>query len=72
MEVVVRMPVKVKLNQILKERGISQRELARMTGLRPNTISHLCSNSANSIYFETLEVICKTLGVEIQELLELE
>jgi len=51
---------------------MSQRELARLTGLRPNTINHLCSNTATSVYFETLEVICKTLNIEIQELLELE
>ncbi|MCI1696863.1 helix-turn-helix domain-containing protein [Aneurinibacillus aneurinilyticus] len=66
------MPVKVRLNQILQERGMSQRELARLTGLRPNTISHLCSNTANSIYFDTLEVICKTLHIRIEELVEIE
>jgi putative transcriptional regulator len=66
------MPVKVRLNQILQERGMSQRELARLTGLRPNTISHLCSNTANSIYVDTLEVICKTLHIRIEDLIEIE
>ncbi|MCM3470995.1 MULTISPECIES: helix-turn-helix domain-containing protein [Brevibacillus] len=66
------MPIRVRLKEILEARGMSQRELARLTGLRPNTINHLCSNTATSVYFETLEVICKTLNIEIQELLELE
>jgi putative transcriptional regulator len=66
------MPIRVRLKEILEDRGMSQRELARLTGLRPNTINHLCSNTATSVYFETLEVICKTLNIEIQELLELE
>ncbi|MED1919639.1 helix-turn-helix transcriptional regulator [Brevibacillus brevis] len=66
------MPVKVRLNEILTSRGMSQRELARLTGLRPNTISHLCSNTANSIYFETLELICKTLNISIEQLIEID
>lgn len=66
------MPIRVRLKEILEDRGMSQRELARLTGLRPNTISHLCSNTATSVYFDTLEIICKTLNIEIQELLELE
>lgn len=66
------MPVKVKLKEILAERGISQRELARLTDLRPSTINHLCSNTANSVYFETLEVICKALNIRIEELIEID
>ncbi|GED33260.1 helix-turn-helix transcriptional regulator [Brevibacillus centrosporus] len=66
------MSVKVRLNEILTSRGMSQRELARLTGLRPNTISHLCSNTANSIYFETLELICKTLNISIEQLIEID
>ncbi|ELK42384.1 helix-turn-helix transcriptional regulator [Brevibacillus agri] len=66
------MPIKVRLQEILNNKGMSQRELARLTGLRPNTISHLCSNTATSVYFDTLEIICKTLNIELQELLELE
>lgn len=66
------MPISIKLKQILKERNLSQRELARMTGLRPNTINHLCSDNVDRVYLSTLEVICKALDIDIQELIELE
>ena len=49
------MPISIKLKQILKERDLSQRELARMTGLRSNTISHLCSDNVDRVYLSTLE-----------------
>jgi putative transcriptional regulator len=66
------MPIKIKLKEILKERGISQRELARLTGLRPNTISHLCSVQVDRVYLSTLEKVCKVLNIDIQELIEVE
>ncbi|WP_199427103.1 helix-turn-helix domain-containing protein [Thermaerobacillus caldiproteolyticus] len=66
------MPIKIKLKEILKARGISQRELARLTGLRPNTISHLCSDNVDRIYLSTLETVCKVLDIDIQKLIEVE
>ncbi|WP_064212418.1 helix-turn-helix domain-containing protein, partial [Parageobacillus thermoglucosidasius] len=47
-------------------------ELARLTGLRPNTISHLCSDQVDRIYLSTLEKVCKVLDIDIQELIEVE
>lgn len=66
------MPIKVRLNELLKERNMSQRELARLTGLRPNTISHLCSDHVDRVYLETLEKVCKALGVNIEDLIVIE
>ncbi|WP_408635063.1 helix-turn-helix domain-containing protein [Paenibacillus phocaensis] len=40
--------------------------------IRPNTISHLCSDNVNSAYFDTLEQICRTLNISLNELLVLE
>ncbi|MEK4628245.1 helix-turn-helix transcriptional regulator [Solibacillus sp. FSL R7-0682] len=57
---------------MLKERDLSQRELARMTGLRPNTISHLCSDNVDRVYLTTIETVCKVLEINIQELIEVE
>jgi len=65
------MPISIKLKEILKERDLSQRELARMTGLRPNTISHL-SDNVDRVYLSTLETVCKVLDIDIQELIEVE
>lgn len=66
------MPVQLRLKEILIEKGISQRELARLMNVRPNTISHLCSDKVNAAYFDTLEQICKTLNIILHELLVLE
>lgn len=66
------MPVVVKLKDILAERNMSQRELARLTGLRPNTISHLCSNEVDRVHLSTFEVICKTLDIQLHELIVVE
>jgi putative transcriptional regulator len=66
------MPIRLRLREILEERGISQRELARRMNIRPSTISHLCSDKVNAAYFDTLEQICKTLNISLHELLVLE
>lgn len=66
------MPIIVKLQEILDQRNMSQRELARLTGLRPNTISHLCSSQVDRVHLSTFETICKTLDIELHELLVLE
>ncbi|MED0738802.1 helix-turn-helix domain-containing protein [Aneurinibacillus thermoaerophilus] len=66
------MAVYIKLRQILEQKGISQRELARMTGLRASTINHLCSEKVDRVYLETLELICKTLHIRIEDLIEIE
>ncbi|GMX62981.1 hypothetical protein Elgi_27880 [Paenibacillus elgii] len=66
------MPVRLRLKEIIEEKGMSQRELARLMNVRPNTINHLCSDKVNAAYFDTLEQICRTLNVSLHELLVLE
>lgn len=63
------MPVRLRLKEILEERGISQRELARRMKMRPSTVSHLCSDKLNATYFDTIEQICKTLNIPLHELI---
>lgn len=63
------MPVRLRLKDILEEKGISQRQLAIMMDIRPNTISHLCSDKINAVYFETLDQLCETLHVDLHELI---
>jgi putative transcriptional regulator len=65
------MSVRFKLKEILLEKKMSQRELAFKTGLRPNTINQICSNEVTRIYLDTIETICKSLNIGIQELLEI-
>ncbi len=65
------MPIKVRLQEILDKKDMPQRELARLTGLRPSTINHLCSDRVDRVYLETLELICKKLEIRIDELIEI-
>ncbi|MNW46861.1 helix-turn-helix protein [compost metagenome] len=63
------MKIKIRLKEILAEKGISQRELARMMGIRHPTINHLCSDSVDRVYIRTLETICETLDIKLHELI---
>ncbi|MRX73032.1 helix-turn-helix domain-containing protein [Bacillus lacus] len=66
------MTIRLNLNEIIKERNMSQRELARLTNLRPNTISHLCSDKVDRVYLDTLERVCKALDIKVEELIIIE
>ncbi|NQX64622.1 helix-turn-helix transcriptional regulator [Paenibacillus alba] len=66
------MPIRIRLKEILAERDMSQRELARLMNVRPNTINRLCNDNVTTAFFETLEHICKTLNIGLHELLIME
>ncbi|ATO51018.1 helix-turn-helix transcriptional regulator [Brevibacillus laterosporus] len=65
------MKVHIKLGALLKERGISQRELARLTGIRVSSINEMCNNETLRLPLDNLAKICEVLGVEITDILEL-
>lgn len=60
----------IKLDILLKERGISQRELARNTGIRHPTISEMCLNTSKSLPIENLDKICTELDCELSDIIE--
>ncbi|KIL40452.1 transcriptional regulator [Gordoniibacillus kamchatkensis] len=66
------MKIKVRLQEILDERGISQRQLALMVNMRPGTINALCRGTTDRIYISTLEDICRALNIHIHELIDME
>ncbi|KZR60380.1 helix-turn-helix domain-containing protein [Pseudobacillus badius] len=59
-----------KLDALLKEEGISQREFSRRTGIRQPTISEMCLNTSKSFPKENLDIICKTLNRKLEEIIE--
>lgn len=63
------MPVKLRLKDILDEKGISQRKLALAIDVRPATINHLCKDDVNAVYLDTLDKICEYLEIELSELM---
>ena len=61
--------VRVHLTAWRTDRGLSQRELARASGVRQATISDLEAGKATAIRFTTLGALAAVLGCEPWELL---
>ncbi|WP_071460758.1 helix-turn-helix domain-containing protein [Bacillus massilinigeriensis] len=55
--------IKLRINELLKEKGMSQKELAEKTGIRPAAISEICNNQRKSINKEHLAKIIETLNI---------
>lgn len=62
--------VRILLSTLLGERRWSQADLARMTGIRPNTISDLYNDFALSIKLEHLDLICEALDCNVSDLIQ--
>lgn len=60
------------LPRLLWERHWSQARLSRETGIRPNTVGHLCNGYADGITFEQMDRICEALNCDLSDLLEYE
>ena len=66
------MAVRVALPNLRARRGLSQRQLAALAGLRPDTISALERGRSAGIRFDTLARLCETLDCGPGELLEID
>lgn len=56
----------------LAERNMTQKELAKITGIRPATISELCKNQRTSINRDHITKIAEALGIEdVRDIIEL-
>ncbi|AYK07560.1 helix-turn-helix transcriptional regulator [Brevibacillus sp. 7WMA2] len=65
------MKIHIKLADLLKERGISQRELSRLTGIRVSSINEMCNNETVRLPLNNLAKICEVLSIGITDVLEL-
>lgn len=61
--------VKTNLKKLIGNRGITQSELAEMTGIRPSTISDLCNNNTRFLKTENIDKICTALSCGISDLI---
>lgn len=61
--------VKCCLSNLLGDRKMSQAELSRKTGIRPNTISELYHGSTERINLEHIDRICEAINCTVEELL---
>lgn len=64
--------IRLRLSEILIEKQMSRRQLAKQASLRPNTVNDLCTQPIQRLHLSTLSALCDTLHVSIQDLLVLE
>ena len=62
--------IKISLSSLLGDRRWTQKDLARKTGIRANTINLLYHEIADRVTFEHLNLICKVLNCRHDELME--
>lgn len=64
--------VRLKLDELLKERGIGDREFGRLTGIRRTSVGDMRANKTLRLPLDNLAIMCEVLGVEIMDILELD
>ena len=61
--------IRILLSTKLGEIRWTQADLARATGIRPNTISELYHELVDRVNLEHLDLICEALNCELDELI---
>ena len=61
--------IKILLSKKLGELRLTQADLARATGIRPNTINELYHELTERVSLEHLDLICEALDCELDELI---
>ena len=61
--------IRILLSNKLGELKMTQADLARMTGLRPNTINELYNEFAERVNLQHLDLICEALNCDLSEIL---
>ena len=61
--------VHLHLSRLLEERHMSQAELSRITGIRPNTINNLYHGASVRITLDYLDRICEAFDCDLDQLL---
>jgi putative transcriptional regulator len=62
--------IKFTVKVMLAKREMTQKELADRTGIRPPTISALCTGTIKRIPVDALDEICKVLECQPADLME--
>lgn len=57
----------IRLNEILKERNLTQTELARRSEISRMTVNGIIKGRATIVTFEILILICAALGITLTE-----
>lgn len=62
--------IRLRLKEVLEDKGITQAKLSRLTDVSMNTIQTIVHNPYHDVALSTLERIAKGLKVEVSELYE--
>lgn len=62
--------LKLRVDEILKEQNKTAYWLAKQTGISPNNIGKICNGETNTVRFDTIEKICKSLNCSIDDLFD--
>ena len=62
--------IKFKVKVMLAMRDMTQKELAERTGIRPPTVSAICTGAVKHLPVEALDKICETLDCQPGDLME--
>lgn len=62
--------IRIHLSKILGEKRMTQADLARKTGIRPNTISEIYNELIERINIDHLDSICEVLDCDVSDILE--
>jgi putative transcriptional regulator len=61
--------IRILLSTRLGEKKWTQKDLARKTGIRPNTINELYHELCERVKLEHLDIICEVLECELSDLI---
>lgn len=64
------MPIRLNLDQVMADRGISLTELAERVDITLANLSILKTNKVKAVRFSTLEALCRELKCQPGDLLE--
>lgn len=62
--------IKIHLAKLLSERKWTQKQLADITGIRPNTINQMYHEFIDRINVEHIDKICEAFECEVGDLIE--
>ena len=62
--------IKFKVKVLLAIREMTQKELAEKTGIRPPTVSAICTSSIKHLPMDALEKICEVLDCQPADIME--
>lgn len=64
------MAIRVYLEEVLKERGMTSKELCTLVGITEANLSILRSGKAKGVRFSTINRICWHLGCDVGDILK--